>query len=754
MRLAVRIIVPALLLMALTSCGEKSGTPATCPLTCSERQICDVSSSPPRCKCREERTGADCAACARGYTLAPSGECLPPTIICKATPAVCGSHGTCVSDGITSADHCECRPGYAGLTCQACATGYQDNDNNGICTVSCSLTTCTGLLTCADSTGTARCSCPGNRTGTNCDQCPSGWMLRASDGVCVQTCASSGTSCGSKKVCDVAQGVCVCRPEYAGDTCTACAPGYQDNNGDGICAAACAATTCATGQICSDTTGTARCACPSNRTGTNCDQCPSGWVLRAADNTCVQTCAATSCGARRFCDDSAATPVCACQTPYAGADCAACAPGFSMDAAGQCTRPAPAGTTMIAAARSQNTDYLVAIDPTAGTVTPLRLMAGLSNQRFTSDLGKRTLYAATSAGLTRFDAASGAFSPVATLQSVGSAAFGNNALYTLGQLTPYLLKRVDPTTGAVSDIGPTNLASSQGAVGLAWEAGGTLLYARSPSAGGNGADLIRIDPATATGTALGPLTIEATNGPRLRPADARLGLAFDAAGKLFVITHLGRSAEDILAEHCRKLAAGLGYPGYESAPLTTAEVNYNGIGPGVTRVLGSKNPSGKEIVAYASYGRRTNAKAVLRVEPANPETFVCLSSYEEVLELQIPMATARFAGIALAGARPTLTLVVEGSVPPVTRPTLHVYAGTSGSVAPAFNGVAGGYQFSKLYNATEWNALRLPSYASVFDSDADAPSTLLEVNLGARAVTRIQSWKDFDLFPSVAAWAP
>jgi hypothetical protein len=748
-------IAPLLLIAAVAACSENKGPTPTCASTCSDRQVCDVSSSPPRCKCREERTGLDCAGCARGYTLTAEGACLPPVINCKQNPTVCGSHGTCISEGISSLDRCDCKPGYTGASCQTCTTGYQDNDNNGLCTVACALTTCTGLLSCTDSTGTARCSCPGNRTGSNCDQCASGWMLRASDGTCVQTCASSGSSCGSKKMCDATQGLCVCRPEYTGDSCTACAPGYQDNNGDGICTAACATTTCAMGQVCSDSTGTARCACPSNRTGTNCDQCPSGWVLRAADNTCVQTCAATSCGARRYCDDGAATPVCTCQTPYAGADCAACASGYTLDGSGQCSRPAPAGTTLIAAARSQNAEYLVALDPTAGTVTPLRPLPGLANQRLASDFATRTLYAASGSGLFRFDAATAGFIAVASVQSVGSTSFSGGALYTLGQLSPYLLKRVDPATGAVSDIGPTNLASSQGAVvGLAFEPGGTLLYARPPTTGGNSAELVRIDPATAVATTLGPLTIEPTNGTRLRPVDGRLAIAFDAGGKLFLATHLGRSGEDILAEHCRKLAAGLGYEGYEQAPLTTAEINYNGIGAGLTRVLGSKNPSGKEIIAYASYGRRTNPKAILRIEPANAEAFVCVSTYEEVLELQIPMATARFAAIALAGSRPTLTLAVEGTVPPVTRPTLHVYSSTSGSVAPAFNGGAGGYQFSKVYTAAEWSALRLPSYASVFDSDDGAPSVLLEVNLATRAVTRIKSWKDVELLPSIAAWAP
>jgi hypothetical protein len=252
-------------------------------------------------------------------------------------------------------------------------------------------------------------------------------------------------------------------------------------------------------------------------------------------------------------------------------------------------------------------------------------------------------------------------------------------------------------------------------------------------------------------TMIGPLVVE---GTRLRPSDSRVALAFDATGKLFVATRLGRSGEEIVTDHCRKLAAGLGYAGYEAAPVTTLDSAYNGLGAGVTRVLTSKNPSGAEIIAYASYGRRTTAKATLRVETTNPEAFVCISTYEEVLELQIPPATARFAGVALTGYRPILTLVVEGAVPPVTKPTLHVFASSGSSVAPAFNGTAGGYQFSKLYSAAEWNALRLPAYVSAWDADTAAPPVLLEVNLAGRTVTRVVPLRGADVYPTLAPWAP
>jgi hypothetical protein len=730
-------------LSVVLGCSKGNGPQVCGTVTCSERQMC-ASAGASLCSCREEYTGNDCTSCARGYS-SKDGKCVPVAINCTTAPTICGSHGTCEKGNTAVPDTCRCQTGYSGHTCQACADNYQDNDRDGDCTASCATTTCQGMQVCSDATGTARCACPGNRTGINCDQCPSGWTLR--EEVCVQTCASSGSSCGSRKTCDTTQGVCVCRPEYSGDTCDTCAAGYQDNDRNSTCTAACALTTCASGQVCADTTGTARCACPANRTGSNCEECLSGWVLRPSDGTCVQTCAAQSCGARRYCDETQGTPVCACQPGYTGSDCSTCSGGYTPDGSGQCYQAAPAGTTLLGAGRLQNGEYLLGINTTAGSAVPLRPLANLTSQRLTTNRATHTIYSVTASAIGVLNFSTGQVTPVATVQSMGSAAWGNGALYTLGTVNPFLLKRIDPSNGAVSDIGPTDLSVGQGSAALAWESGGTLLFARPATTYNNGADLFRIDPATAAVTTVGPVTVP---GDGLRPADGRVSLAFDAGGKLFLATRLGRSAAEILADHCRKQAAGLGYAGYEAAPLTTAEINYNGLGAGVTRVLTSQHAAGtREIVAYASYGKRGIAKASLRLETTNPDTFVCLSSYEEVLELQVPAASARFTAVVLAGYRPQLFLTVEGSVPPVTQPTLHVHS-PSGSVASEFSA----YQFSRVYSGTMWNNLRLPTYASAWDNDAGAPAVLMEVNLATAAVTRVIPFPTLELYPSIDTWAP
>jgi hypothetical protein len=744
------VLLSASVMLVLGACG-KGGEPQVCGTAmCSERQTC-ANAAASTCACRPEYTGNDCASCARGYT-SQGGKCVPVPIDCKTSPGICGSHGACVSGGFAGPDTCVCQNGYSGHTCQVCADGFQDNDRNGTCTASCASMTCQGQQVCSDTTGTARCACTGNRTGINCDMCPSGWTLRPGENICVQTCSSSGSSCGSKKVCDTTQGICVCRPEYTGDLCDTCASGYQDLDRNGTCSASCGITNCGSGQTCSDDTGTAKCACPPMRTGTSCAECISGYVLRPADGTCVQTCASQSCTGHRYCDESGGTPVCLCQAGYTGADCASCAAGYVSDGASSCYRTAPEGTTLMGAGRLQNGEYLLAINPTTGTATPLRPIANLSQQRLTTDVATHTIYSTSAAaGISRLDFATGRLSTLATVQSQGFAAWGAGSIYTIGSVSPYLLKKIDSTSGAVSDIGATNLGTGSASSGLAWETGGTLLLARPPSDPAtypNGAELYRIDPSNAAVTTLGPISVPGTG---LRPTDSRVGLAFDADGKLFLATRLGRSGEEILAEHCRKLAAGLGYSGYEGAPVTSAEINQTGIGAGMTRVLASKNASGKEIVAYSSYGSRLVAKANLRIETSNPETFVCISTYEEQIELQVPAATAKWRAIVVSGYQPYLTLTVEGTVPPVTQPTLHVFkASSSGSIEAEFSA----WEFSRVYTSTQWNSLRLPTYVSPWESDGSAPAVLMEIDLGTRTATRVLPFPTLELYPTIDTWSP
>jgi hypothetical protein len=576
--------------------------------------------------------------------------------------------------------------------------------------------------------------------------CPAGWVLRQADNTCVQTCAASGAGCGARRTCDAAAGVCVCQAGYTGAACDTCAEGFQDNDRNGSCTPSCAMTTCPGAQLCSDTMGTARCACPGNKTGANCDQCPTGWVVRPSDGACVQTCTSVgpTCGARRTCDDSSGTPTCVCQPGFAGDTCTACAAGYTSDGAGQCVRSAPPGTTLLGAGRFQGADYLLAIDPVAGTATALRPVPGLGSLRFTTDPQSKAIYTSNGSAIHRLDPTTGRSTLVATATSTSGLAFLGGALYTVGTLSPFLLKRIDLATAGVADVGPTQVSAVQA---MAVDPAGALLVATPPVAPrNNGAELLRVDAATGMTQKAGALEVE---GERLRPGDPRSALAFDATGKLFMVLRLGRTPEQLLADYCRRLASGLGYAGYDRAPLTSVTIEYNGVGPGATRPLGARGTMGKEIVAYLSYGRRTAAKGTLRVETTNPEAFLCVSTYEEVLELHLPVAEARFAGIGLSGHQPTFSLVVDGSVPPVTAPSLHVHP-NRGTAAPAFSA----YQLSKVYTAAEWQQRGLTPTVSAWDTDTTAPALLVEVDPTTLVLKRSIGLPGVELFPLLAPFTP
>lgn len=242
------------LAIALSACGESQLTiigyegeeTVTLPATtcddglCGAHGTCDDSSGTPVCICDAGYRGADCTRCAAGYINNGAGVCVdasnmdgepdagdsgdegesdagaevPTELGCDDPDFSCGDHGTCVEVGDQAT--CECDTGYSGVTCQRCASGFQDNDG---------------------------------------------------DGTCEENCATAGLDCGDHGACDDASGIttCACAAGYSGATCQSCAAGYQDNDGDGACKPNCATASlsCGTNEACVDTSGAAKCECRS-----------------------------------------------------------------------------------------------------------------------------------------------------------------------------------------------------------------------------------------------------------------------------------------------------------------------------------------------------------------------------------------------------------------------------------------------------------------------------------------------------------
>ncbi|MGE0400381.1 MAG: hypothetical protein AB7T06_26940 [Kofleriaceae bacterium] len=102
--------------------------------------------------------------CAPG-THADGEMCVDDTT-CMANS--CNGHGTCSTDGTAVA--CACDAEYTGPNCGACAGGFQDHGDTGICAPACAMQ-CGRFGQCDDSTGAIVCTCNGGTTGATCDAC-------------------------------------------------------------------------------------------------------------------------------------------------------------------------------------------------------------------------------------------------------------------------------------------------------------------------------------------------------------------------------------------------------------------------------------------------------------------------------------------------------------------------------------------------------------------------------------------------------
>ncbi len=233
-------------------------------------------------------------------------------------PDTCSGHGQCDDAGGQAV--CSCDSEYAGLRCDECADGYQDNDGDGECIESCARAelSCGSNQACDDS---------GGRPGCVCNE---GYQDRDGDGDCSPDCAHANISCGKNQYCDDASGTAECF----------CDEGHQDNDGDGDCSPDCenAGLSCGTNEHCEDTDGTARCRCDEGYAGTECGQCDTGYQDNDNDGTCLPDCAtaALDCSGHGTCDDSGGTAGCDCELRFTGTNCEQCVVGYALDDTDAC----------------------------------------------------------------------------------------------------------------------------------------------------------------------------------------------------------------------------------------------------------------------------------------------------------------------------------------------------------------------------------------------------------------------------------
>ncbi|XP_059201052.1 laminin subunit alpha-3-like [Centropristis striata] len=124
---------------------------------------------------------------------------------------------------------------------------------------------------------------------------------------------------------------CSCPPQYTGDSCEKCAPGYY-RDGSGFFLGRCVPCECnGLADECEDRTG--RCLnCQSNTAGNRCERCKEGYYGNAAQRTCrVCPCPFSANNFAIGCKEFFGDFECICRAGYSGDKCQKCAPGYYGD---------------------------------------------------------------------------------------------------------------------------------------------------------------------------------------------------------------------------------------------------------------------------------------------------------------------------------------------------------------------------------------------------------------------------------------
>ena len=293
------------------------------------------------CACDEGYTGSSCSECAAGYQDQDGDEvCLPD---CATAGLQCASGSSCAVEGGSA--KCVCDEDHAGATCTDCQEDLQDNDGDGECAPTCGSAglACGPHGTCSDADGTAGCECAAGYAGDDCSACAAGLQDNDGDGDCQPACSTANVGCGDHGSCDDTSGValCDCAEGYTGDDCSTCDPGMQDRDGDGVCHPSCKAANLVCGDhgACDDASGVAVCSCEPAYAGAQCETCASGMQDNDDDGECAESCAAAAlvCGDFGVCEDASGAAECACDLGYSGPSCSSCAVHFQdHDSDGTC----------------------------------------------------------------------------------------------------------------------------------------------------------------------------------------------------------------------------------------------------------------------------------------------------------------------------------------------------------------------------------------------------------------------------------
>ena len=397
--------------VGLLSCGDN---------LCNDHQHCVQTQGGAECQCLPGYSGSSCYDCPSGYRLNAERECQQIETYCSVD---CGSQGNCEPD--EHGGSCQCRPGYAGPSCEACSSDFQDNDRDGTCLPGCARAalSCEAPKRCSDASGHAECQCPVGSVGDACAQCALGYHDHA--GQCVLSCVAAGLQCGQREICDDSGDTprCICQEGYSDFQCSSCAEGFDEEPITGLCL----------------------------------PTCDAGGL---------------DCGTNGECRHSARLAYCDCSPGYAGPQCERCAEGFAPGDGGECRSSVSQTHSLLVAARYAGTESLVALDPRTGegVLYSDRWLGGIA-------FGESLLYSSGGVSISAVDPSTMQPDLLATAPGLFPAlAFDptRNLLYAIGKSAGAPLLTIDPVNGSMVVIADTGL---QGVRDLSYDIGGDRLLA-------------------------------------------------------------------------------------------------------------------------------------------------------------------------------------------------------------------------------------------------------------------------------------